>query len=89
MKNHPDVGKLPLPEVMDTLPGFGDSRINSRSLGATDQTVSLSVPENGEMKTENHVESTGESQRDAQLVTRSHEKSAWPGGGIRTPGFTG
>jgi len=36
MKTYTDVGQLPLREVMDTLPGFGsDSRIDSRTLGAT------------------------------------------------------
>jgi hypothetical protein len=29
MKTYTDAGQLPLREVMDTLPGFGDSRIDS------------------------------------------------------------
>ena len=87
MKNYTDVGQLPLREVMDTLPGFGDSRIDSRSLGATGQTVSLSVPENGEVKTENHLENTGESHRDSQLVTMSHEKSEWRREGDSNPRY--
>jgi hypothetical protein len=46
MKTYTDAGQLPLREVMDSLPGFGeraDSRIDSRNLGATGQTVSPTV----------------------------------------------
>ena len=87
MKNYTDVGQLPLREVMDTLPGFGDSRIDSRTLGATGQAVSPSVPENGEVKTENHLENTGESLHDSQLVTVSHEKSEWRREGDSNPRY--
>jgi len=46
MKTYTDAGQLPLREVMDSLPGFGsDSRIDSRTLGATGQTVSQPVTE--------------------------------------------
>lgn len=77
MKNYTDVGQLPLREVMDSLPSFGDSRIDSRTLGANSQTVSQAVSKNGGTKTENHIETTGESHRDSQLVTVSPEDSEW------------
>lgn len=52
MKTYTDVGQLPLREVMDSLPGFGsDSRIDSRNLGPTGQTVSQPVTETRELKT--------------------------------------
>jgi integrase len=88
MKTYTDVGQLPLREVMDTLPGFGkrtDSRIDSRNLGATGQTMSPSVTDIGETKTENHLENTGESLRDSQRVTMSHEKSEWRREGDSNP----
>lgn len=54
MKTYTDVGQLPLQEVMDSLPGFGsDSRIDSRNLGPTGQTMSQPVIETRELKTEN------------------------------------
>jgi integrase len=88
MKTYTDVGQLPLREVMDTLPGFGeraDSRIDSRNLGATGQTVSPSVPDIGEMKTKNSLANIGESHRDSSLVTTSPEKSEWRREGDSNP----
>ena len=62
MKTYTDAGQLPLREVMDSLPGFGsDSRIDSRNLGPTGQTVSQPVTETRELKTENSIENKGES----------------------------
>jgi hypothetical protein len=77
MKTYTDAGQLPLREVMDTLPGFGgrtDSRIDSRTLGKSGQTVSPTVTKIREIKTENSLENTGENLRDSQLVTVSREK---------------
>ena len=88
MKTYTDAGQLPLREVMDTLPGFGqraDSRIDSRTLGATGQTVSRPVTETREMKTKNSLANTGESHRDSSLVTTSHEKSEWRREGDSNP----
>jgi hypothetical protein len=88
MKTYTDAGQLPLREVMDTLPGFGertDSRIDSRNLGATGQTVSQPVTETREMKTKNSLANTGESHRDSSLVTTSHEKSEWRREGDSNP----
>jgi integrase len=90
MKDYTDVGQLPLREVMDTLPGFGgkhDSRIDSRTLGASGQAVSQAVPENGEIKIGNHLINTGESHRDTSLVTMSHEKSEWRREGDSNPRY--
>ena len=80
MKTYTDAGQLPLREVMNTLPGFGervDSRIDSRTVGPTGQTVSPTVTKIREIKTENSVENIGESHRDSQLVTMSPEDSDW------------
>jgi hypothetical protein len=86
MKTYTDAGQLPLREVMDTLPSFGgDSRIDSRNLGPTGQTGSQPVTETREIKTENSLENTGESHRDSQLVTMSHEKSEWRREGDSNP----
>jgi len=85
MKNYTDAGQLPLREVMDALPGFGDSRIDSRTLVANGQTVSQTVAKNEGTKTENHLENTGESQRDSQLVTVSPEDSEWRREGDSNP----
>ncbi len=90
MKTYTDAGQLPLREVMDTLPGFGgrtDSRIDSRTLGASGQTVSPSVTKIREIQTENSIENTGESHRDSQLVTTSHEKSEWRREGDSNPRY--
>ena len=90
MKTYTDAGQLPLREVMDTLPGFGgrtDSRIDSRTLGPTGQTVSPTVTKIREMKTKNSLENTGESHRDSQLVTMSHEKSEWRREGDSNPRY--
>ena len=90
MKTYTDAGQLPLREVMDTLPGFGesaDSRIDSRNLGATGQTVSPPVTESRELKIKNSPTNTGESNRDASLVTTSHEKSEWRREGDSNPRY--
>ena len=88
MKTYTDAGQLPLREVMDTLPGFGeraDSRIDSRNLDPTGQTVSQPVTDSREMKTKNSLANTGESHRDSSLVTTSHEKSEWRREGDSNP----
>jgi hypothetical protein len=86
MKTYTDAGQLPLREAMDTLPSFGgDSRIDSRTLGATGQTVSPAVTKIRETQTENSLENTDESHRDSQLVTMSHEKSEWRREGDSNP----
>jgi hypothetical protein len=80
MKTYTDAGQLPLREVMDTLPGFGgrsDSRIDSRTLGATGQSVSQPVIEKRELKTKKSLANTGESHGDSSPVTMSPEKSEW------------
>ena len=80
MKNYTDAGQLPLREVIESLPGFGgkaDSRIDSRNLGASGQAVSPTVTKKGETKIKNHLENTGESHQDSQLVTVSPEDSKW------------
>ena len=90
MKTYTDAGQLPLREVMDTLPGFGgrsDSRIDSRTLGKSGQTVSPSVTKIREIQTENSLENTSESHRDAQLVTMSPEKSEWRREGDSNPRY--
>jgi hypothetical protein len=90
MKTYTDAGQLPLREVMDTLPGFGersDSRIDSRTLGKSGQTVSPSVTKIREIQTENSVENIGESHRDSSLVTTSHEKSEWRREGDSNPRY--
>ena len=90
LKTYTDAGQLPLREVMDTLPGFGgrtDSRIDSRNLGKSGQTVSPAVTKIRETQTENHLENTGESLRDSQLVTMSHEKSDWRREGDSNPRY--
>jgi hypothetical protein len=75
MKTYTDVGQLPLREVMDTLPGFSsDSRIDSRTLGATGQTVSPTVPNIGETKSENSIENIGESRGLTPVVALCHSE---------------
>ncbi|MGA2279216.1 MAG: site-specific integrase, partial [Verrucomicrobiota bacterium] len=90
MKTYTDAGQLPLREVMDTLPGFGgrsDSRIDSRTLGKSGQTMSPAVTKIKETQTENSVENIDESHRDSQLVTMSHEKSEWRREGDSNPRY--
>jgi integrase len=90
MKTYTDAGQLPLREVMDTLPGFGeraDSRIDSRNSGPKGQTVSPTVTKIRELKTENIIANIGESHRDSQLVTTSHEKSQWRREGDSNPRY--
>ena len=75
MKTYTDVGQLPLREVMDTLPGFSsDSRIDSRTLGASSQTVSPTVPNIGETKVENSIENIGESRDLTPVVALCHSE---------------
>jgi hypothetical protein len=88
MKTYTDAGQLPLREVMDGLPGFGeraDSRIDSRTLGPTGQSVSQPVIEKRELKTKKSLANTGESHGDSQLVTMSPEKSEWRREGDSNP----
>ena len=86
MKTYTDAGQLPLREVMDTLPSFDHaSRIDSRNLGQTGQTVSSPVTKNGEKKTKKSHENTGESQPNAPLVTTGHQKSEWRREGDSNP----
>ncbi|HEV2330748.1 MAG TPA: site-specific integrase [Verrucomicrobiae bacterium] len=90
MKNYTDAGQLPLREVIESLPGFGgrsDSRIDSRTLGASGQSVSPTVTKNRETKIENHLENTGESHQDSQLVTVSPEDSEWRREGDSNPRY--
>jgi hypothetical protein len=88
MKTYTDAGQLPLREVMDMLPSFGertDSRIDSRNLGKSGQTVSPAVTKIREIQTENRLENTGESHRHSPLVTMSPEKSEWRREGDSNP----
>ncbi len=90
MKTYTDAGQLPLREVMDTLPGFGEragSRIDFRNLGPTGQTVSRPVTETRELKTVNSLEKTGENHHNSPLVTMSPEKSEWRRGGDSNPRY--
>jgi hypothetical protein len=83
-----DAGQVPLREVIGSLPGFGgqsDSRIHSRTLGASGQEVSPTVLENEETKTENRHENTGGSHRYSRLVTVSYEDSNWRREGDSNP----
>jgi integrase len=88
MKNYTDVGQLPLQEVMDALPGFGDSRIDSRTLGASGQTVSPAVTKIRETKTENNPENIDENHGESLVVTAGSEKSKWRREGDSNPIFT-
>lgn len=75
MKTYTDAGQLPLREAMESLPGFNtksDSRIDSRTLGPSGQSVSPSVQEHGVMKVENHPANTDESHTLAPAVTTCH-----------------
>jgi len=86
MKTYTDVGQLPLREVMDSLPGFGsDSRIDSRNLGPTGQTVSQPVTEKRELKTENTIANKGESHDLTAAVPVCHSEPESGGFGIRIP----
>ena len=86
MKTYTDVGQLPLREVMDSLPGFGsDSRIDSRNLGATGQTVSQPVTETRELKTENTIANKGESRDLTAAVPVCHSEPENGVDGIRIP----
>jgi len=88
MKTYTDAGQLPFARSDGHLPGFGersDSRIDSRTLGQTGQSVSQPVIEKRELKSKNSLENTGESHGDSQLVTTSHEKSKWRREGDSNP----
>ena len=88
MKTYTDAGQLPLREVMDNLSSFScNSRIDSRNLGATGQTVSQPVTETRELKTKKSLANTGESHHDSQLVTLGHEKSEWRREGDSNPRY--
>ena len=86
MKTYTDVGQLPLREVMDSLPGFGsDSRIDSRNLGPTGQTVSQPVTETRELKAENTIANKGESHDLTAAVPVCHSEPENGVDGIRIP----
>jgi hypothetical protein len=88
MKTYTDAGQLPLREVMDTLPGFGqraDSRIDSRNLGATGQTVSQPVTETMELKTKNIIANKGESHDLTPAVATCHSEQQRGVEGVRIP----
>jgi hypothetical protein len=88
MKTYTDAGQLPLREVMDTLPGFGertDSRIDSRNLGPTGQTVSRPVTETRELKTENIIANKGGSHDLTLAVAVCHSEQQSGIEGVRIP----
>jgi hypothetical protein len=86
MKTYTDAGQLPLREVMDTLPSFGaDSRIDSRNLGPTGQTVSRPVTETREFKTENVVANKGGSHDLTLAVATCHSEQQSSVEGVRIP----
>jgi integrase len=86
MKTYTDVGQLPLREVMDSLPGFSsDSRIDSRNLGPTFQTVSPPVTETRELKTEKINANKGESHDLTTAVSVCHSELENGVDGIRIP----
>ena len=86
MKTYTDAGQLPLREVMDTLPSFGgDSRIDSRNLGLTGQTVSRPVTETREFKTENIVANKGGSHDLTLAVATCHSEQQSGVEGVRIP----
>jgi hypothetical protein len=86
MKTYTDVGQLPLREVMDTLPSFGaDSRIDSRTLGASGQKVSRPVTDSRELKTENIIAKKGESHDLTLAVATCHSEQQSGVEGVRIP----
>ena len=86
MKTYTDAGQLPLREVMDTLPSFGgDSRIDSRNLGPTGQTVSRPVTETRELKTENIIANKGGSHDLTLAVAVCHSEQQSGIEGVRDP----
>jgi integrase len=86
MKTYTDAGQLPLREVMDTLPSFGgDSRIDSRNLGPTGQTVSRPVTETRELKTENIIANKGGSHDLTLAVAVCHSEQQSGIEGVRIP----
>jgi hypothetical protein len=79
-------GQLPLREVMDRLPGFGsDSRIDSRNLGPTGQTVSQPVTDSKKVKTENIIANKGESHDMTLAVATCHSEQQSGVEGVRIP----
>jgi integrase len=86
MKTYTDAGQLPLQEVMDTLPSFGgDSRIDSRNLGLTGQTVSQPVTETRELKIEKYIANKGESHDLTVAVAACHSERQSGVDGVRIP----
>jgi len=86
MKAYTDAGQLPLREVMDTLPSFGgDSRIDSRTLGATGQTASRPVTETRGLKTENIIANKGGSHDLTLAVATCHCEQQGDVEGVRIP----
>jgi hypothetical protein len=86
MKTYTDAGQLPLREVMDTLPSFGgDSRIDSRTLGKSGQTVSRPVTETRESKTVKPIANTSESHDLTAAVAICHSEQQSGVKGVRIP----
>ena len=90
MKTYTDCGQLPLPEVMESLPGFGkaaDSRIDSQTLVAGGQFVSPSVIGLKPIKVGKTVGNIDANHEASPAVTAGHQKENGGERGIRTPRF--
>jgi len=88
MKTYTDAGQLPLREVMDGLPGFGeraDSRIDSRTLGPTGQSVSQPVIEKRELKSKKSLQTLAKVMVTHSLSPRVPKSQNGGERGIRTP----
>jgi hypothetical protein len=88
MKTYTDAGQLPLREVIESLPGFGgkaDSRIDSRTLGASGQAVSPTVTDDAGAAIENHIENIGESHGSTSAVALCHSEQTSRGTGFESP----
>jgi len=86
MKTYTDAGQLPLREVIESLPGFGgDSRIDSRTLGASGQTMSPTVTENAGAEIENHTENISESHDSTSTVVLCHSEQTNGDTGFESP----
>jgi len=89
MKTYTDCGQLPLPEVMESLPGFGkaaDSRIDSQTLVAGGQFVSPSVIGLKPIKVGKTVGNIDANHEASPAVTVGHTNENGGERGIRTPG---
>jgi integrase len=88
MKTYTDAGQLPLQAVMESLPGYGagaDSRIDSRTLVPTGQTVSPNVTGTTGMKAQKTIGNIDESHEESSLVAVGPEKSEWRREGDSNP----